>query len=77
MAPFVVGLTLTTTYFVAGPITGAGLNPARAFGPVAITGNFKDHWIYWVGPMFGSTIACIVFWILRYDFNKKSKAVGR
>lgn len=37
------------------------MNPARSFGPAFYNANWKDHWIYWVGPMLGSFAASILF----------------
>ena len=37
-APFAVALTLTAMY-LAGLRFGASLNPARSFGPVAVSGG--------------------------------------
>ncbi len=45
--------------------TGAGINPARAFGPDVVNHNFPGyHWIYWVGPLLGSLVATGFFYIL-------------
>ena len=44
--------------------TGAGINPARAFGPDVVAGSFPGyHWIYWVGPSLGALLASS-FWYL-------------
>ena len=36
MAPLAVGLTIAMIHFVAVPITGASVNPARTFAPALI-----------------------------------------
>ena len=38
-APWTIGGTLGFAVFILGPLTGAGLNPARAFAEVAATGS--------------------------------------
>ncbi|ODM20985.1 hypothetical protein SI65_04038 [Aspergillus cristatus] len=44
----------TSTYY-----NGCALNPARALGPDVINRSFPGyHWIYWVGPLLGSLLAC-------------------
>jgi MIP family channel proteins len=52
-----VGLALSAGIFVAGPITGAALNPARVFGPALAAGFWEYHWIYWIGPLAGAALA--------------------
>jgi hypothetical protein len=45
--------------------TGAGINPARAFGPDVVSGSFPGyHWIYWVGPFLGSLLASSFWYVL-------------
>lgn len=47
--------------------TGAGINPARAFGPDVVTGSFPGyHWIYWIGPLLGSLLASGFWYLLEY-----------
>ncbi|GEM45648.1 MIP/aquaporin family protein [Deinococcus cellulosilyticus] len=55
-APLIVGLTIATLIFAAGPLTGLMLNPARAFGPTLFSGEWKDHWVFWVGPLIGAAL---------------------
>jgi aquaporin Z len=49
----------------ASPISGAVMNPARAFGPDLVLGDFSDYWIYVVGPLAGGLIAVVFAWVLR------------
>jgi aquaporin TIP len=50
---------------IFGPLTGAGLNPARALGP-ALVGNAFDGvghfvWAYTVAPVIGAVIAALLY----------------
>lgn len=37
-------------------MSGACMNPARAFGPAVAANHWSHHWIYWVGPMCGALL---------------------
>jgi glycerol uptake facilitator-like aquaporin len=50
----VIGALAATSALVAGPLTGAIMNPARAFGPAVASGYWSQHYIYWFGPLAGA-----------------------
>ena len=60
-----IGLTITLGILAGGPITGAAMNPARAFGPALALGFWDHHIVYWVGPLLGGVLAALVYtrWI--------------
>jgi len=60
LTPFAVGMTILVLHCVGVPLTGASMNPARSFGPAVVRGIWANHWIYWLGPLIGSTGAAFV-----------------
>lgn len=54
---FGIGLALLMAILVGGPLTGAALNPARAFGAAVVSGTWSLHWVYWLAPMLGGVAA--------------------
>jgi len=38
-------------------LTGGSLNPARSLGPAIFANVWSHHYIYWIGPLIGATIA--------------------
>lgn len=61
IGPLAVGCALGFCTLVAGPLTGAGFNPARAFGSAIGSGNWNNQWPYWVGPLLGGAGAPFVY----------------
>jgi MIP family channel proteins len=61
IAGFGIGLTITLGILVAGPLTGAALNPARAFGPALAATHWANHGVYWVGPLAGGFLAGLLY----------------
>jgi aquaporin Z len=58
---FAVGLVLLFDILVGGPLTGAAMNPARAFGPALVAGQWVAHGVYWVGPILGGVTAALLW----------------
>ena len=58
---FGIGLVLLFDILVGGPLTGAAMNPARAFGPALMTGEFLSHAVYWIGPLLGGAVAGLLW----------------
>jgi MIP family channel proteins len=56
-----IGLSITMGVFVGGPLTGAAMNPARAFGPELVGRMFGEGWIYWLGPIAGGLLAALAY----------------
>lgn len=46
-----------------GVLSGACMNPARAFGPAVVANHWNHHWIFWVGPACG---ALVTVGLIRY-----------
>lgn len=62
LAPIGIGLALFIAHLVAIPYTGAGLNPARSFGPCVATLSFPGYqYVYWIGPFMGALLAFVVY----------------
>lgn len=61
IGPLAVGCALGACTLVAGPLTGAGFNPARAFGSAIGSGNWTNQWPYWLGPIIGGVCAPFVY----------------
>jgi glycerol uptake facilitator protein len=73
-AGLVIGLIVAGIIFVVGPVTGAALNPARAFGTVfvqAFMGGksfYGQYYVYVIGPVVGGALGGLV-----YDFLAQPK----
>jgi len=65
-----IGLAVLADVLVAGNLTGAAMNPARAYGPMIAGGFYPGYWyIYLVGPVIGAVVAGLVY---RYLLESKS-----
>lgn len=55
-APICIGLTVTANILAGAGLSGACMNPARAFGPAVAANHWSNHWVYWVGPTCGALL---------------------
>jgi MIP family channel proteins len=56
-----VGFALTVCVLAAGPISGGGMNPDRALGPMLVAHDTAAWWAYLFGPIIGGTAAAFVY----------------
>src|SRR2546423_3148126 len=61
VAGLAIGSTVTLDILFGGPLTGAAMNPARVFGPAVAAWFWKDHLVYWIGPLLGRAAAGLVY----------------
>jgi len=85
LTPVFIGLTVASVIFLIAPLTQAGLNPARDFGPRLVawimgwgSAAFPDSsggffWVYILGPVIGGTLAAFFFlYVFEPVMKKKS-----
>ena len=90
LAPLFIGLTITVLINVIGPLTNAGLNPARdlmprlvaclvGWGSIAFGNNALDVCIvYWIAPIVGAMVAALLHRFVMVPLHgKESEEVGR
>jgi aquaporin TIP len=61
IAGLAIGFTITLDILMGGPLTGAAMNPARAFGPQLVDGTWGDAWVWYVGPVLGAAAAALLY----------------
>lgn len=62
--PYVIGLYVGLVIAFLGPRSGGSINPARQFGPAALSGETIDLWIYLVAPMLGAALGVLTHHLL-------------
>jgi MIP family channel proteins len=63
-APWVIGGTLGAMVMCFGPLTGAGFNPARSFGPNLVAGGTDWSQLlvsFVIGPIVGAVLAAFAY----------------
>jgi len=65
VAAWAIGAALAVAIIASGPISGAGVNPARSLGPMIVAGTLTDWWVYVTSPLVGGAVAATVYEFLR------------
>ena len=58
---FGTGLVLLFGIIMGGGLTGAAMNPARAFGPALVSGSWTAQAVWWIGPLVGGAAAGLLW----------------
>lgn len=61
LAALPVGAIVGLEVMLLGPVAGAAMNPARAFGPTLFLRDWSAFWIYAVGPVIGLVAGAFVW----------------
>ena len=61
IAGLAIGFTITLDILIGGPLTGAAMNPGRAFGPQLVGGEWADAWVWYLGPLLGAAAAALLY----------------
>jgi len=56
-----IGFTVFFDILAGGQMTGAAMNPGRAFGPALASGEWTAHVVYWIGPVLGAVAGMQVY----------------
>jgi aquaporin Z len=65
VAGLAIGGVIVAGTLMAFLLTGAAMNPARAFGPELVANHWGDDWwIWYVGPLAGAVIAAVLYELL-------------
>ncbi|MFT4263895.1 MAG: aquaporin [Nocardioides sp.] len=74
VAPVAIGLTLAAIHFVAIPLTGTSVNPARSIGPALFAGGtpILQLWLFILAPLLGAVLAGYTYPLL---FGRGTPAV--
>lgn len=59
--PLAIGFALSAGVLLGGPVSGGAGNPARALGPMIMTGTFDNWAIYVIGPILGGIVAALLY----------------
>ncbi|MBA0569275.1 hypothetical protein Golob_006716 [Gossypium lobatum] len=67
LAGLAIGSTVLLNVLIAGPITGASMNPARSLGPAIVSNHYEGIWIYVTSPIIGAVSGAWVYNMMRLN----------
>ncbi|GAY54704.1 hypothetical protein CUMW_158790 [Citrus unshiu] len=66
LAGIAIGMTILLNVLVAGPVSGASMNPARSLGPAIVMHQYKGLWVYIAGPIIGTILGGLAYNMIRF-----------
>jgi aquaporin NIP len=69
-AAIAIGATIALDALFGGPLTGASMNPARSFAPALVSGEWRDFWVYLVGPFVGGALGAFAYQFVRGEYER-------
>ncbi|XP_058735812.1 nodulin-26-like [Vicia villosa] len=76
LAGIAVGSTLLLNVLIAGPITGASMNPVRSLGPAFVHNEYRGIWIFIISPILGAIAGAWVYNLVRHT-NKPLREITK
>ena len=64
-AAVAIGFSLAAGVLLGGPVSGGAGNPARALGPMIVTGLYPVWFFYTAGPLLGGAAAGLLYRLIR------------
>jgi MIP family channel proteins len=71
-AAIAIGGVVGLDALFGGPVTGASMNPARSFGPALVANDWRDFWVYILGPLIGATVGAFAYQLVRGEHRDQS-----
>lgn len=65
LAGLAVGTTIAMNVIIAGPISGASMNPARTIGSAVAGNKYTNIWVYMVAPPVGAVMGAMAYNMIR------------
>jgi aquaporin NIP len=72
LAAIPIGAIVGIEVMLMGPVAGAAMNPARAFGPYLFDGQWSFYWIYALGPLLGICMGILAMGFLCPRFGREA-----
>lgn len=65
LIPAAIGVGVGVVIATLGTVTGASINPARAFGPALLSGTYEHFWNYMIAPVVAPALVGLAHRALR------------
>lgn len=61
LAGLAIGGVVLLEALLAGPISGASMNPVRSLSPAVLSGKMSSYWVYLTAPTLGALLATFIW----------------